>query len=79
MSSFVNLKDMELVDATSGLKACPSVFYILLGTVGLLDAYIKIRFGNISHRLSCDTNRVAYKFPPKFVGSEEVGHGIPIT
>jgi len=61
------------------LEGPSPAFYILLGTVGLLDEYVKMRFGNISHSLSGDVNLVAYKFSRKLVGSEVVGNGIPVT
>jgi hypothetical protein len=61
------------------LEGPSPAFYILLVTVGLLDEYVKVRFGNISHSFSCDVNLVAYKFSRKLVGSEVVGYGIPVT
>jgi hypothetical protein len=61
------------------LEGPPPAFYILLGAVGFLDQYFKVRFGNISHSLGCDMNLVTYKFPQKTIGSEDVGHGIPVT
>ena len=61
------------------LEGPTAPFYILLGTVGLLDEHVKVRYGKISHCLGCDVNLATYKFSRKIVGSEVVGYGIPVT